>query len=42
MPEFFGEAGMCPLSLGQGATAGAGEVDVWPGLYGRAAAAVWW
>lgn len=42
MPEFFAEAGMCLLSLGQQAEEGDYEVVIWPGSYGRAAAAVWW
>lgn len=42
MPEFFGEAGKCLLSLGQQAKVGDYEVGVWPGLYGKAVAAVWW
>lgn len=42
MPECFAEAGMCLLSLGQQAKEGDYEADIWPGSYGRAAAAVWW
>lgn len=42
MPEFFAEAGMCLVSLGQQAEEGDYEVVIWPGSYGRAAAAVWW